>query len=110
MNEIVRDWCGSLPREQILERCYASRAPAGPLNDIADIFGDRQFHAGRNLVAIDDEDVARRSSCPTSCRCPGHPDIDHLGPRLGEHTDEVLKDLLGLTDAEIEGLRAQRVI
>ncbi|MCC8998706.1 MAG: CoA transferase, partial [Candidatus Contendobacter sp.] len=57
VNEIVRDWCGSLSREEILRRCFATGAPAGPLNNIADIFGDRQFHARRNVVAIDDEDL-----------------------------------------------------
>ncbi|MBL8541084.1 MAG: CoA transferase, partial [Betaproteobacteria bacterium] len=41
-------------------------------------------------------------------KTPGR--IKHLGPRLGQHTDEVLKDLLGISDAEIEALRAQRVI
>ena len=51
VNEIVRDWAGSLTREEVLERCFATGAPAGPLNTIADIFGDRQFHARRTLVA-----------------------------------------------------------
>ena len=32
-------------------------APAGPLNNIADIFGNRQFHARRNLLAIDEPDL-----------------------------------------------------
>ena len=54
VNEIVRDWCGSMPREEVLARCNATGAPAAPLNNIADIFGDRQFHARRNLVSIDD--------------------------------------------------------
>jgi crotonobetainyl-CoA:carnitine CoA-transferase CaiB-like acyl-CoA transferase len=31
-------------------------------------------------------------------------------PLLGEHNDEVLKGMLGLTDAEIAELRQQRVI
>ncbi|NCC30888.1 MAG: CoA transferase, partial [Chloroflexia bacterium] len=51
VNEIVRDWCGSLTRDEVLERCYETGTPAGPLNNIADIFGDRQFHARRNLMA-----------------------------------------------------------
>ncbi|MEJ2258882.1 MAG: CoA transferase [Woeseiaceae bacterium] len=40
VNEIVRDWAGSLSREEVLERCFKTGAPAGPLNTIADIFGD----------------------------------------------------------------------
>ena len=73
VNEIVRDWCGSLTREQVLERCYATDAPAGPLNNIADIFGDRQFHARRNLVAIDDPDTGESIIVPSPVpRCRRH--------------------------------------
>jgi succinyl-CoA:(S)-malate CoA-transferase subunit B len=45
---------------------------------------------------------------PRLSRTPGR--INHLGPRLGQHTDEVLKGLLGLSDAEVNELRARRVI
>lgn len=112
VNEIVRDWCGSKAREEVLNRCFETGAPAGPLNTIADIFGDRQFHARRNLVAIEDEDVGETvivpSVIPRLSETPGQ--IKHLGPRLGAHTEEVLKDLLGFGDSEIEELRKQRVI
>jgi succinyl-CoA:(S)-malate CoA-transferase subunit B len=82
------------------------------LNNIADIFGDRQFHARRNLVAIDDEDLVETvivpNVVPRLSRTPGR--INHLGPTLGQHTDEVLKGLLGLSKAEVDELRTQRVI
>ena len=112
VNEVVRDWCGSLTREQVLERCYATDTPAAPLNDIADIFGDRQFHARRNLVAIDEaetgESVIVPAPVPMLSETPGS--IRSLGPKLGQHTDDVLRDVLGLDDARIAELRAKRVI
>ncbi|MBK6973681.1 MAG: CoA transferase [Sterolibacteriaceae bacterium] len=112
VNEIVRDWCGSLPREQVLQKCFDSRAPAGPLNNIADIFGDRQFHARRNMVAIDDvqtgDTIMVPNVVPRLSRTPGR--IKHLGPRLGEHTEEILRDMLGISDDEIGELRNQHVI
>jgi succinyl-CoA:(S)-malate CoA-transferase subunit B len=86
--------------------------PAGPVNDIADIFADRQYHARRNLTAVDydaDGDVLMVPSVlPRLSQTPGR--IDSLGPRLGEHTDEVLASLLDLSDGELEELRARRVI
>jgi succinyl-CoA:(S)-malate CoA-transferase subunit B len=112
VNEIVRDWCQSLTREEVLERCYATDTPAGPLNTIADIFGDRQFHARRNLMAVDAPDtgeqvivpapVPRLSETPASLRT--------LGPKLGEHTDDVLRELLDLSDEQIACLRAKNVV
>lgn len=112
VNEIVRDWCGSLTREEVLERCYATATPAAPLNNIADIFGDRQFYARRNLVAMDvpetGETIIIPSVIPKLSATPGR--IKHLGPKLGEHTDEVLRDLLGLDETRIAELRSKRVI
>ena len=112
VNEIVRDWAGSLTREEVLERCFATGAPAGPLNSIEDIFGDRQFHARRTMVAIDDEEVGETVIVPTVMprlsETPG--EIRHLGPRLGQHTDEVLSEVLDLDAARIAQLRAQGIV
>lgn len=112
VNEIVRDWCRSLTREDILKRCHANRAPAGPLNTIADIFGNRQFRARQNLLAIEEEDLDLTmivpSVIPRLSETPGR--INQLGPRLGANTQEVLQDLLGMDEEEIEQLRKQRVI
>jgi crotonobetainyl-CoA:carnitine CoA-transferase CaiB-like acyl-CoA transferase len=36
--------------------------------------------------------------------------IEHLAPTLGQHNAEVLRELLGLSDAEIEELRAAEII
>ncbi|MCB1921148.1 MAG: CoA transferase [Candidatus Competibacteraceae bacterium] len=112
VNEIVRDWCGSLNREDILQRCFATGAPAGPLNNIADIFGDRQFHARRNLTAIDEPDLGETIIVPTTIprlsETPG--EIRHLGPKLGEHTEEVLTGLLGMDEQQIAELKRKRVV
>jgi crotonobetainyl-CoA:carnitine CoA-transferase CaiB-like acyl-CoA transferase len=112
VNEIVRDWCGSLTREEALARCYAHDVPAGPLNNIADIFGDRQFHARRNLVTMDAPDTGEQiivpAPVPRLSETPGT--IRSLGPKLGEHTDEILRELLGMSDAQIAELRAMKAV
>jgi succinyl-CoA:(S)-malate CoA-transferase subunit B len=112
VNEIVRDWCGALPREEVLKRCNAKGAPAGPLNNIADIFGDRQFHARRNIVAVHEEDINETvmvpNVIPALSETPG--EIKHLGPSLGEHTDEILSEVLGIDSQRIAELHEKHVI
>ncbi len=112
VNEIVRDWCMSLNREELLARCYATDTPAGPLNNIADIFGDRQFHARRNLVVMDAPDTGEQvivpAPVPRLSETPGT--IRSLGPKLGEHTDEILREIIGLDDDAIATLRAKKAI
>lgn len=112
VNEIVRDWCGSLARDEVLARCHATDTPAAPLNDIADIFGDRQFHARRTLVAVDEPETAETvivpAVVPRLTDTPGT--IRSLGPRLGADTDAVLQELLGCTPEDVAELRRKRVI
>ncbi len=112
VNAVVANWIGALDRETILERCLAVGAPVAPLNDIADIFADRQFHARRNLVAVDDDELGEvvilPSVMPRLSETPGS--VRSLGPALGRHTDEVLREVLGLDDARLAELREKRVI
>jgi succinyl-CoA:(S)-malate CoA-transferase subunit B len=112
VNELVSAWCGSLTREEVEARCQAAGAPYSPLHDVADTFANRQFHARRNLVAIDDPEFGDAlvvpNVLPRLSETPG--EIRSLGPRLGQHTDEVLEDLLGLTPEEIARLHRDRVV
>lgn len=112
INELVSAWCGALTREEVEAKCNAAGAPYAPLHNIADIFGNRQFHARRNLVSIDDkrsgETLIVPGVLPRLSETPGR--IDSLGPALGQHTDEVLRDLLGMSSAELSRLHEKKII
>jgi succinyl-CoA:(S)-malate CoA-transferase subunit A len=82
-----------------------------PRRGIKDIFEDEHFQARGNLAAIDCEgvgDVVIPGVIPRLSKTPGR--ITNLGPTLGNATDEVMRDLLGLAAAEIARYREQRVI
>jgi formyl-CoA transferase/CoA:oxalate CoA-transferase len=80
--------------------------PVGKVNTLAEAVAHPQVAARGSLVEIDHPSVgktrvvgvpARLSATPGSVRSPS--------PRLGEHTEEVMKDLLGLGAQEIAALR-----
>lgn len=112
VNDMVSGWCGALTRNEVRDRCRATGAPYAPLNNVADIFCNRQFAARRNLVAIDDPDLGETVIVP--CVLPRLSatagQLNWLGPPLGKHTEEVLSELLGLSEQEIRRLREQRII
>jgi succinyl-CoA:(S)-malate CoA-transferase subunit A len=115
VNQIVVDWVESLPREEILKRCLALEVPVGQVNSIADIFEDPQFIARQNLVHARDEgveegidDIIIPGVVPRLSRTPGR--VTNLGPTLGNATDEVMRDLLGLAASELTRLREHRII
>ncbi|MBF0094059.1 MAG: CoA transferase [Alphaproteobacteria bacterium] len=113
VNQVVAAWAGSLNRDDILERCIAAGAPCGPLNTIADVFADRQFHARANLLAketpaLEGEVVMVPNVMPRLSETPGR--IDSLGPTLGQHTDHVLGTVLGLSPEQIRDLHERKVV
>ncbi len=108
VDKLVAAWTGSLTQEEIMSCCIDHEVPCGPLNTIADIFTDPHIQARGNLQTIADDDravgeVVIPAVIPSLSETPGR--IDSLGPELGSASEQVLKELLGLNDSEIEVLR-----
>jgi len=111
INRIVTEWVGGLDRAEVLELCLQEEVPAGKVNSIADIFADEQFQARGNLARVAVPglgEVVVPGVVPRLSVTPGG--ITHLGPALGEATEQVLTQLLGLGAEELAHLRQQRVV
>ena len=98
-------------RDEWVAAFAAAGLPAGPINDIAQVFSDPQV-AHRQMVVEVEHPTAGPVRLPgipvkfggTPARVQGPP------PLLGEHTDDVLRGILGLDDAAVAALRTDGVI
>jgi len=85
-----------LPRAELLEKLEAVGVPAGPINDLAQVFSDPQVvHRGMRL---DRPSAAAADGTIPGVRTPimldGEPmAAEHPSPRLGEHTAEILREI-----------------
>jgi benzylsuccinate CoA-transferase BbsF subunit len=86
-----------------------SGVSAAPVHDAADVLlRDPQLQARGHWVYLDHPEMGRTvyNALPfRMSRTPGYP--NRPAPLLGQHTDEILKSLLGLKANEIEALRLQ---
>jgi len=85
--------------------------PCGPLNNIPQAAALPQVRAREMLVDVDHPQIGKIPLANTPVklsRTPGG--IKGTSPALGQHTDETLRSLLGLSDEEIARLRAAEVI
>jgi crotonobetainyl-CoA:carnitine CoA-transferase CaiB-like acyl-CoA transferase len=85
--------------------------PCGPINDLAEVFADPQVrHRGMRVEAP--HPVAGTVPMVASpIRLSGTPvSHDVPPPTLGQHTREVLVELLGMDEGEVVALRAKGVI
>jgi succinyl-CoA:(S)-malate CoA-transferase subunit A len=111
VDQMVVEWVGSHTRDEVMELCLDAEVPCGGVNSIADIFRDPHFLARDMLVPVEVEGVGEvvvPGVLPRLSETPGR--IERLGPRLGDATEEVLRDLLGLEEEELSALREQGVI
>ncbi len=87
--------------------------PCGPLNNIAQAAALPQIQAREMLVEVEHPAIGRLPLANTPVklsRTPGGIDATSASPALGQQTDEVLRALLGMSDAAIEALRAEGVV
>jgi crotonobetainyl-CoA:carnitine CoA-transferase CaiB-like acyl-CoA transferase len=111
IDAIVQDELLKGSADHWLARLRKARIPCAPVNDFAQALTDPQVLA-RDMVI----DVPLRNG--ETVRMPGNPvkfSGDTAGevtppPLLGEHTDEVLRQVLGYDDERIAGLRSARAI
>ena len=94
-----------------LARLEAENVPCAPALTRSEVVENAQVAASEILLESDHPHAGRLRQTRPAARFEGTPVTIRRGaPRLGEHTNEVLAELLGLSDAEIAALRASGAI
>ncbi|HOX89440.1 MAG TPA: CaiB/BaiF CoA-transferase family protein [Burkholderiaceae bacterium] len=110
IDSAIQDWCGVRGIDEALAVLTAADVPVSRIYSVADMFRDEQF-AARGMIERaplpGGGTLAVPAVSPKLSATPGG--TRWLGPRLGEHTDEVLS-ALGLSEAQLQRLRATGAI
>ncbi|MGQ3675170.1 CaiB/BaiF CoA transferase family protein [Xanthobacter sp. TB0139] len=111
VNALVANWIGSLTFAEVMEETARFEVPCGPIYSIADIFRDAQYAARENLEKLDDPragELVLPSAMPRLSETPAI--LRHAGRERNADTDDILGEVLGLTEQEIDALRSGGVI
>jgi crotonobetainyl-CoA:carnitine CoA-transferase CaiB-like acyl-CoA transferase len=99
------------PRGDWIASLEAAGVPCGPINDVGQVFEDPQVRARGMRVEAPHPTCGTVPMVASPIRLSATPvRHDAAPPTLGQHTREVLSAVLGMTDGEIEELRAKGVI
>jgi crotonobetainyl-CoA:carnitine CoA-transferase CaiB-like acyl-CoA transferase len=99
------------PKAQWLAQLEAAKVPCGAINNLAEVFADPQVNE-RGMVNTWDHPLAgpvRLVASPIKLSATPVR-VDSPPPLLGQHTEEVLREVLGCSAERIAGLKAQEVI
>ena len=85
--------------------------PCGPINNLAQVFKDPHVLARGMLVELDHPLAGKMRAVANPLRMSETPPEYHSPPPLlGQHTREVLLDLLDMNDAQIDALAKAKVV
>ena len=111
VDEIIRPWMLRQDKRTAMEMLNGAGVPAGAVFDTGDLMNDPSFratgmlteiiHPTRGPVVLPGWPVKMSGSPTPPISCP---------PTLGQHTDTILHDLLGMDESEIGDLRSSQAI
>lgn len=113
LNEILEPIMAARTTEDWLETLDTVKVGAAPINTVEEILNDPQVESRGMQIALPHEAAGdqmlkmiaspiKMSKTPTEYRYPP--------PMLGQHTEEVLRDLLDLSREQIKKLRDRKVV
>jgi formyl-CoA transferase/succinyl-CoA--D-citramalate CoA-transferase len=111
LDEEIAAWTSTMPAQELIALLRAHDVPVGMINRAADLLADPHIAARSMIVRLAagfGADVPMTNVVPKFSRTPGR--IRRVGPALGEHTDDVLRELGKYDDKEIARLRDDGVV
>ncbi len=95
-----------------IEMIEANGVPCGLINDMKNVFEDKQVQARNMLVEVEDDIAGTIMIAGNPMKMSSIPEDSHRDPvpKLGEHTFELLKQYLGYNQEKLDQLKKDGVI
>ena len=107
---IVTSWTRTVTKREAMRTMTALGYPAGAVQDTAEALDDPHLRAREMVVDIQDPARGDYRVIGNPIKLVGNDVPIRPPPLLGEHTDEVLSELLGIAPAEVDALRDEGVV
>ena len=111
LEALLGEWIKAHEFADIEARLVGGNVPFGGIYTAADIAEDPHFEARNNIVTVPDEelgDIPMPGVSPNLTGTPGR--VAHAGPPIGHHTEEILGEMLNLSSADIDALKADGIV
>ena len=104
LNEIfgaIEDWTMTKTKFEVMDICNALNIPVGPILSMKEISEDESLRQTGTIVDVEHPERGNYLTVGNPIKLSDSPSDVVRSPLLGEHTDEILKDVLGMSDADI---------
>ena len=113
LNEVfatIEAWTMQHSKWEVFEQFSAIDVPCGPVFDTSDIVGDESLRDSGMIVEVEHPERGTYLNVGCPLRLSDSPVEMRRAPLLGEHSEEVLQEVLGIEPAEAAAMRQAGVI
>lgn len=110
LDTIIEAWTSERDRDRMATQLLQAGVAAAPSRDARDIYADPHLQARGAFVDVNHPTYGDLELIGAPWRAKDLEAKAERAPFLGEHTDSVLKDTLGITDEELASLREDKII
>jgi crotonobetainyl-CoA:carnitine CoA-transferase CaiB-like acyl-CoA transferase len=108
---LLADMVRTRRRDEWIDTLEAVGVPCGPINDVGEVFDNPQVQARGVQIELPHPEAGKVSLVRSPMKMSRTPATsDKAPPLLGQHTDEVLREVLGKDDAQIAALRDKGIV
>ena len=110
VRQAIESWTRERTKFEVMEKMREAGVPSGPVLDSGEIFDNDHLRERGMLVEIEHPTRGPMTLLGCPIRLSESPAVHRRAPLLGEHTEEVLSQELGLDASELQQLAESGVV
>jgi len=108
--EIIEQWAMTMDKLEVMRQLNKFDIPCGPILDMREIAAEQALRETGTVVEVDHPKRGKFLTVGNPIKLSDSPTEVKPSPLLGEHTEEILKTIVGWSDAEITAARKEGAV
>jgi formyl-CoA transferase len=106
----IEEWTMTMTKFEVMDKCNAVDIPVGPILSMKEIAEEPSLRATGTVVEVDHPTRGRYLTVGNPIKLSDSPCDVQRSPLLGEHTEEILGEVLGYSGGEIAEIKGSGAI
>jgi len=108
--DTIEQWTMTMTKFEVMDKCNALDIPVGPILSMKEIAEEQSLRETGTVVEVDHPVRGKYLTVGNPVKLSDSPADVKRSPLLGEHTEEILRDVLGYKEKEVAEIKVSGAI
>jgi formyl-CoA transferase len=108
--DTIEEWTKTLTKFEVMDKCNAHDIPVGPILSMKELADEPSLRATGTVVEVDHPGRGKYLTVGNPVKLSDSPADVRRSPLLGEHTEEILRKVLGYSEKEVAEIKLSGAI